>query len=271
MPRCRVPVGSGQHGGSMAPMSVESPDLVHLAVEGGIATVTLDSPANRNALSRRLVTELYAALERAAADEAVRVVVIGAAGRVFCSGVDLSEASSGSMTEGAMAIVGLQRAIATLPQPVVARVQGAARAGGIGIVAAADVAICADGATFALTEVKLGLAPAAISLSVLPRLTARAASYACLTGEVFSGAEAVAMGLVTRAVPADDLDAAVAEVCASLATGAPQGLRETKALLNRELVADIDARGEELAELSARLFGSAAAKQAMAAFLSRGR
>ena len=173
------------------------------------------------------------------------------------------------MEEGARAIVALQRQIVAMPKPVVAVVVGAARAGGIGIVAASDLAVVAEDATFALTEVKLGLTPAVISLTVLPRLTQRAAALTALGGEVFTGAQAAEYGLVTRAVPAGELDAAVAELTAQLATGAAQGLRETKALLSAPLLADIDARGEEMVALSARLFGSDAARAAMTAFLGR--
>ncbi len=246
-----------------------SDELVHYEVAEGVATITLDSPHNRNALSRQLVTELLEALAASDVDDAVRVVVVRAEGRVFCSGADLSEAAEGSMEQGARAMVEMQRRVVAHSKPVVTRVQGAVRAGGIGLVAASDVVVAAEEATFALTEVKLGLAPAAISLTVLPRLTSRAAALTCLGGEVFRGAEAAEMGLVTRAVPADDLDDAVAQVCASLATGAPQGLRETKALLNADLLARIDERADGVAALSARLFGSDAAREAMHAFLSR--
>lgn len=249
-----------------------APDpLVHYDVTAGLATITLDSPANRNALSRRLVRELLAALDRAAADESARVVLLRATGTVFCSGADLSEAATGSMEEGALTILAIQRRILTLPQPVVVRVHGAVRAGGTGIVAACDVAICAEEASFALTEVKLGLAPAAISVTVLSRMTSRAAALACLGGETFRGVDAAAYGLVTSAVARERLDEEVTAVCASLGTGAAQGLRETKALLNRELVERLDARAPELAALSARLFASEEAKEAMLAFLSRPR
>ena len=244
-------------------------ELVHYTVSGAVATITLDSPHNRNALSRQLVTELFEGIERAAADDDVRVLLLAAEGRVFCSGADLSEASTGGMDEGAKRIVDLQRLIATLDKPVVTRVYGAVRAGGIGIVAASDVVVAAEDATFALTEVKLGLAAAIISLTVHARMTPRAAALTTLGGEVFSGADAAAYGLVTTAVPADDLDAEVARVCASLASGAPQGLRESKRILNRELVARIDAHGAEMAELSATLFASEEAKEAMTAFLTR--
>jgi enoyl-CoA hydratase/carnithine racemase len=244
-------------------------ELVHYAAAEGIASLTFDSPHNRNALSRQLVSELYDGLERAGADDEVRVVVIRAEGKVFCSGADLSEASSGSMEEGARGLVELQRRIVEFPKPVVTRVHGAVRAGGIGIVAASDIAIAAEDATFALTEVKLALTPAAISLTVLPRMTSRAAALTALGGETFTGAEAATYGLLTKAVPGDQLDAEVDRICASLATGHPQGLRETKQLLARDLVARIETQGDDLAALSARLFGSDAAREAMLAFLSR--
>lgn len=250
-------------------MSDVPAELVHYAVSDAVATLTLDSQHNRNALSRQLVTELFAHLEAAAADDAVRVVLIRAEGRVFCSGADLAEASTTGMEEGTRRIVDLQRLIVSLDKPVVTRLSGAVRAGGIGIVAASDIAIAAQDATFALTEVKLGLAAAIISLTVHHRMNPRAAALTTLGGEVFTGAEAASYGLVTKAVPADDLDAEVARICASLATGAPQGLRESKRILNRDLLARIDAGGEEMAQLSSRLFASDEAREAMTAFLSR--
>ena len=244
-------------------------ELVHLDVEGPRATITLDSQHNRNALSRQLVAELFAALEAAEADPEVRVVLVRAAGKVFCSGADLSEATADGMEEGARRIVALQRYVVTMSKPVVLRLHGAVRAGGIGLVAASDVVIADEDATFALTEVKLGLAAAIISLTVHARMNPRAAALTTLGGEVFGGRDAAAYGLVTEAVPGDDLDARVEEVCGQLATGAPQGLRESKAILNRDLVARIDAHGEEMAALSARLFASDEARAAMAAFLNR--
>ena len=246
-----------------------SAELVHLEVDDAVATITLDSPHNRNALSRQLVSELFERLDVAEGDDAVKAVVIRSSGRVFCSGADLSEATSQGMEEGARQIVRLQRLIVTMSKPVVVEVVGPVRAGGIGIVAAADVVIAADEATFALTEVKLGLAAAIISLTVHARMSPRAAALTTLGGEVFSGTEAAAYGLVTRSAPADRVPAEVAALCASLATGAAQGLRESKRILNADLVARIDARGEEMAALSASLFASEEAKAAMTAFLTR--
>jgi enoyl-CoA hydratase/methylglutaconyl-CoA hydratase len=252
-------------------MAEQPAELVHLATVDGVATITLDSPHNRNALSRQLVSELFERLEEAEADDEVRVVLVRSSGKVFCSGADLSEASTQGMEEGARRIVALQRLLVTMSKPVVTEVLGAVRAGGIGVIAASDVAVVAQDATFALTEVKLGLAAAIISLTVHHRMTPRAASLTTLSGEVFSGTEAAIYGLVTRAVPAEALGEEVAAVCASLATGAPQGLRESKRILNRDLVARIDAGGEEMAALSAELFASAAAREAMAAFLNQKR
>jgi enoyl-CoA hydratase/carnithine racemase len=255
--------------GSLHRVTDTSSELVHLDVADQVATITLDSPHNRNALSRQLVSELFDRLEAAERDDAVKVLVIRSSGRVFCSGADLSEATSQGMEQGAKEIVRLQRLIVTMGKPVVVEVGGPVRAGGIGIVAAADIAVAAEDATFALTEVKLGLAAAIISLTVHHRMHPRAASLTTLGGEVFSGTEAAAYGLVTMAVPADRLPEEVRALCASLATGAAQGLRESKRILNGELVEKIDTRGEEMAALSARLFASEEAKEAMTAFLNR--
>jgi enoyl-CoA hydratase/carnithine racemase len=244
-------------------------ELVRYEVDGGVATLTLDSPHNRNALSRQLVGELFAGLDRAERDDEVKVVLLRSADRVFCSGADLSEATGEGMAEGAKRIVELQRRIVASPKPVVVRLDGPVRAGGIGIVAAADIVVAAPGTTFALTEVRLGLAAAVISLTVFSRMTSRAASRAVLTGETFDAATAADWGLVTEV--ADDVDAAVGRLLTDLGKGHPQGLRESKRVVNTELLARLDARGEEMAALSAELFGSDAAREAMLAFLSRDR
>lgn len=242
--------------------------LVHVRTEAGVSTVTLDSPHNRNALSRQLVTQLLAALDAAASDPSVRVVVIAAAGPVFCSGADLAEAAAGGMADGARQLVELQRRIVALAVPVVVRLHGPARAGGLGIVGAADVVVAADTVTFAFTEVRLGLAPATISLTTLPRMGARAAAFAYLSGEPFDARDGVRLGLVTRAVPPAELDASVDAIVSSLLQGSPQGLRETKALLAAPLLERIDRLGDELAAQSARLFASPEARAAMHSFLA---
>lgn len=245
------------------------PELVHLTTADGVARVVLDSPRNRNALSRQLVGELVDRLAAAADDAAVKTVVIAAEGPVFCSGADLSEAADGGMADGAWALVALQRQIIVLPKPVVVRLHGPVRAGGLGIVGAADIVLAAASVSFAFSEVRLALAPAAISLTTLPRLTDRAAALAYLTGGAFGAAEAARIGLVTRAVPDEELDAAVDDVVAELAKAAPQGLRETKLLLTAALRERIDASGETVADKSAELFASDEAREAMMSFLER--
>ena len=246
-----------------------SEHLVRYESADGVGTVTLDSPHNRNALSRQLVTELFEALDRAEADDEARVLVIRSADRVFCSGADLSEAAGGGMEEGTKALVQLQRRLVTHPMPVVVRLAGPVRAGGLGIVASADVVLCGDDVTFAFTESRLGLAPAVISLTVVPRLTSRAAADLFLTGRTFDADEAAAMGLVTRSVPAGQLDAAVDEACDELKLAHPQGLRETKQLLARPLLERIDSLADDVSATSARLFASDGAREAMEAFLNR--
>lgn len=245
-------------------------ELVHYEVADGIGTITLDSPHNRNALSRQLVTELIARLEESVSDES-RVVVLRSADRVFCSGADLSEAATVSMEDAAAGIIGIMRGIVAHPKPVVVRLGGPVRAGGLGIVAAADIALCGDDVTFAFTESRLGLAPAMISLTVLPRLTSRAASDTFLSGRTFDASEAATMGLVTRSVPADRLDEAISATCADLMQAHPQGLAETKSLLGRDLLHNIDEHGEEMARLSSSLFASEGAREAMTAFLNKSR
>lgn len=244
-------------------------ELVHYEAGGGVATVTLDSPRNRNALSRQLVSELFERLDRAAADDEARVVLLRSADRVFCSGADLSEAAEGSMADGARALVDLQRTLLTHPKPVLVRLAGPVRAGGLGIVAASDLVLCSDDVTFAFTESRLALAPAVISLSVLPRLTSRAAYDTFLSGRTFDATEAAAMGLVTRSVPAAELDDAVAQTTAGLLAAHPQGLLETKRLLARGVLEHLEANAEDMIALSARLFGSDEAREAMLAFLSK--
>ena len=243
--------------------------LVHRADDDRIAVVTLDSPANRNALSRRLVAELTEHLSDAAGDESLHGVLLRSSHPVFCAGADLKEAQTVDMVDAARAIIGLQRAIVALPVPVVTRLDGPVRAGGLGLVASSDVVVCRDDVTVALTEVRLGLAAAVISIPLRARLSPRAASDWFLTGRSVTAAEARDQGLVTHVVPADGMDAAITSVLQDLRAGARQGLVEAKRLLTRDLVAAFDADGEEMARLSGLLFHSAVARERMAAALRR--
>lgn len=248
-------------------MTTSDAALVRLDRGDRIATVTLDSPTNRNALSRRLVGELTQALVDAAQDDAVHAVVLTHTGSVFCSGAALDEALEHGMVQGAQEMLALFRAVLELPVPVVARVDGAVRAGGLGLLAACDVVVSGARSTFAFTEVRLGLAPAIISLPLRPLLDARAASRYYLTGETFDAATAEAMGLVT--VSAEDVDAALARVLDGLRAASRQGLRETRRLTTRDRLRALDDDGPAMTELSARLFGSDEARSRFEAFLSR--
>ncbi len=242
-------------------------ELVHLAVEAGIATVTLDSPANRNALSRQLRGELLDRLRAALADGAVRVIVLTHTGPVFCSGMDLREAAgSGAGDQGINEFPALLELLWTSPKPCVARLAGPARAGGVGLVAACDLAVAVDTATFAFTEVRLGIVPAVISVPVLPRLLPRAAHELFLTGEVFDAARAVQIGLLTSAVGADALDAEVARYTGMLVLGSPSALADTKALLTAGSAATFAADLAAASEVSARHFASDEGQEGIAAF-----
>lgn len=247
---------------------------VRYEVAGGVATLTLDSPHNRNAISSRLVGQLRQGLDAARADDQVRTVVLTHTGGTFCAGADLSEASSieGASPDELAAertrqMVDLLRAIVQLPKPVVARIDGHVRAGGMGLVGACDLAVAGPASTFALTEVRLGLAASIISLTVIPRLTSRAAGRYFLTGEKFGPEEAESIGLISRFAP--DPEAAVRELTATLRACSPQGLAESKKLTTVRMLADFDRYEDSLAAQSAKLFGSPEAIEGMTAFLQK--
>ncbi|MES9555605.1 enoyl-CoA hydratase family protein [Streptomyces sp. NPDC088190] len=234
------------------------------AHDRGITTLTLDSPANRNALSAGLVAELAAALDACAGDDAVRAVVLTHTGNTFCAGADLTAPPDPH------ALVALMRRIVALPKPVVARVTGHVRAGGLGLLAACDISAAGPEASFALTESRLGLAPAVISMPLLPRTDPRAAARYYLTGERFDATEAARIGLITLAAgPAEDIDKALAPVLDGLRKASPQGLAASKELVTATVLSTFDQHAEDLIARSAALFASAEAREGMTAFLER--
>jgi len=242
--------------------------LVQYRVERAIAVVTLDSPDNRNALSAQLVEELSAHLGTAGADDAVRAVVLTHTGSTFCAGADLKEAAAeGGPAQGTARMLALLRLIVELPKPVIARIEGNVRAGGLGIVGACDIAIAGPTSSFAFTEVRLGLAPAIISLTTLGRMSERAAARYYLTGERFDAPTAAAAGLVSAAV--NDLDSEITAIADALRGCSPQGLAQTKPLTTRAVLAAFEQRADEVQAQSARLFSSDEAREGMAAFLQR--
>lgn len=246
---------------------------VRYAVRDGAAHVTLDSPHNRNAVSSALLAGLRQALARAAAEDSARVVVLGHTGGTFCAGADLGEAAGAAddpaeqAAERTRVFIGLLREIVALPKPVIAVVDGHVRAGGMGLVGACDLALAGPGSTFALTESRLGLAASMITLTLLPRMTSRAASRYMLSGECFDAQTAESTGLVTEAV--EDTGAALDALLREFRACSPQGLRENKELLTADLLERIDERGEDLAARSARLFGTPEVHEGVLAFLER--
>ncbi len=245
-------------------------ELVHLDVAEGVATITLDSPTNRNALSSRLRRELLGHLDAARADGGVRVIVLTHTGPVFCAGMDLKESrGAGAQDQGVNEVPQILQTLWTSPKPVVAKLTGAARAGGVGLVAACDIAVAAAEATFAFTEVRIGVVPAVISVTVLPRLLPRAAHELFLTGETFDARRAAAIGLLNSAVPADALDGEVRRYVEALRLGAPGALAATKAMLGRERPATLDAQFAEMLELSARHFAGAEGQEGIRAFAEK--
>lgn len=238
---------------------------------GPYARLTLDSPHNRNALSTTLVNQLHQGLRDASADPAVRAVVLGHTGGTFCAGADLSEAGEGDAYDLAVArareMAALMRAIVASPLPVIAAIDGHVRAGGFGLVGACDIAVAGPRSTFALTEARIGVAPAIISLTLLPKLSARAAARYYLTGEKFGAGQAAEIGLITLA--AEDVGAAVDELVSEIGRGSPQGLAASKALTTAAVLERFDRDAERLAEESARLFVSDEAREGMLAFLEK--
>ena len=247
------------------------PSLVHYAVEGPVARITLDSPDNRNALSTKLVNQLHQAFTEATEEAGVRSVVLDHTGGTFCAGADLAEAAGRDpgdvAVDRARELTQLLRRILKLPIPVIAAVDGHVRAGGLGLVGACDIAVAGQASTFALTEARIGVAPSIISLTLLPKMTARSAGRYFVTGEKFGAAEAAEMGLIT--ISADDVKATVASLTATIGKASPQGLAASKALTTAAILESFDRHAEELTEQSARLFVSEEAREGMLAFLQK--
>ncbi len=253
------------------------PPLVRIDHRGPATWITLDSPANRNALSRRLVHSLAGALDEAAGRGA-RLVVLTGAGNTFCSGADLGErlhppaAGESPPPADEVTVAGLLTRIAHAPLPVLARVNGHVRAGGMGLVAAADLAVAPITATFGFSEVRVGVAPAMIAVPALRVMTTRAIQRHMLTGEPFAADEAERSGLLTQAFATpSEMDGWISAMTETLGMGAPGAVAATKQLLSELRNRDWD-EGMRLAEArSDQLFDSAEAAEGMRAFLEKRR
>lgn len=248
-------------------------EAVRYEVSGAVATLTMDQPHNRNALTPALLGGLADGLEAAVADEAVGVVVLTHTGPAFCAGADLSGGSPAGLAGGGKrrggrrdGLADLLAAIQDSTKPVVARIAGHCVAGGIGLAAACDISVAGDGARFAFTEVRIGVAPAIISVVCLPKLRRADALDLFLSGERISAGRAAEVGLITRAVPADGLDAEIAAVVGRLLAGGPSALAAAKRLVYTIPGMAREAAFTRTTEVSQALFASAEAAEGMAAF-----
>jgi methylglutaconyl-CoA hydratase len=233
-------------------------------IDGGAAWITLNRPENRNALSQGLVTELHAHLAVANDDPDVRCIVVTGTGPAFCAGADLKN-RQGERTGPTFPDV-LKRIIDS-PKPVIAAVNGAAFAGGLGLVGACDIVIAAEDAQFSFSEVRIGVIPAIIAVVCVPKLGTHDAMRLFLTGERFTGAQAVGLGLVHRAVDKARLHAAVQEEIDMICLGAPNAVIECKKLVRRAAQAQpIEDAFREMEAWSKRMFASADGQEGMAAF-----
>ena len=243
---------------------------MHVGVDAaGIATVTLDSPANRNALSRALLADLTAALDRATEPD-VRAIVLTHTPPAFCAGADLKERSAGPPDSTPM--IEQMRRLTDCDAPTIAAVKGPVRAGGIGLMASCDLVVVAESVDFAFTEVRIGVAPAIISVPILRRANPSFLRAAFLTGERFGAARAREMGLVDHvgATP-DDVDHIVRELCTGILAGAPRAVAETKRLLHTVPGLPRDEAFARMQALSEELFQGDDAAEGMAAFLEKRR
>jgi methylglutaconyl-CoA hydratase len=254
-------------------MTTSAPSSVRYEVTGTVARLTLDRPEARNALDAAGLAELLDGLRAAAADSSVRAVVLTGAGTVFCAGADLAATSTsaqgGFSASGPQALADVLEEMLTLPKPVIARVQGSVAGGGIGLVAAADLAVAVDSAKFAFSEVRVGVAPAVISVVALARMNRAVATELMLTGARVDAEHVHAAGLVHRVVGADQLDAAVDAWVHDIELSGPRAVAATKQLLAQVPTMPRAQAWEWTTQLSASLFGSAEAAEGMSAFLQR--
>lgn len=248
---------------------------VTYTVTDAIATVTLNRPDLRNRLSPQAMAMTCSFFEQAGLDPAVRVIVITGTGNTFCSGADLSAATSTDSSmdsftnSGPTELVKLLKAIIDCPKVTIARVQGHVAAGGNGIVASCDIAIAVDEAKFAFSEVRLGLAPAVISVPCLAVMNRRDAQELLLTGDRVDAARALRAGLLTSVVVSEKLDDEVGKYCSMLVLAGPEAVGHTKELLRRVPTLPRDESFEWVRALSAEVFASPEGQEGMSAYLNK--
>jgi methylglutaconyl-CoA hydratase len=244
--------------------------LVGVERSDGVAKLLLDSPANRNALSAQLRSELHAGLCQAIADDTVRSIVLGHTGTVFCSGADLKEARGGPPAPGTPTVPQILVEIWQSPKPVIGVLSGVARAGGLGLVAACDIVIASETVTFACTEVRLGVVPAVISAVMLPRMAPAAIHQLYLSGLPASAQWAKEAGLVDVVAEPERLEAEVQRFTEAFGLAAPGALAATKRLTRSETaVSRLESELADLERMSAQFFASDEGREGLAAFAER--
>lgn len=238
-------------------------DIVTVELDDGVATVTLDSQANRNALSRQLVAELAACVDEAE-QPTTRAIVLTHRGGTFCAGADLKERAALDGAPDSRPVVEVMRRLMDAPQPTIAAIHGAVRAGGIGLMASCDLVVVDPAVSFALTEVRIGVAPAIISVPILRRVPASRIASAMLTGQPFDAHEARQIGLVTHV--SADVRLTVSELCDAIRAASPLAIAETKRLLRTVPAMERDDAFDAMRALSDALFSGPHAAEGMAAF-----
>ncbi len=242
---------------------------------GGVRTLTLNRPERRNALTPEMQRELIAAFESAAADDGVRVVVLAGAGEGFCAGLDLAvlqglaEKGPEEHEAGARRIARLFRMLYELPKPTIARVHGAAIAGGTGLATMCDFTIATPGAKFAYTEARIGFVPAVVSAFLVLQVGEKRARDLLLTARVFGAEEAKALGLVNEVVEDAGLDGRVSELAGALMANSPESLSATKRLLAAQNKFWLDSAMEEAMKANAESRGTHDFLEGVQAFLEK--
>jgi methylglutaconyl-CoA hydratase len=251
-------------------------DTLEIGVAGKVATITLNRPDVRNAFNEDAIADLAMAFDELSQEGDVRAIVLAAKGPAFCAGADLNwmkKMAGYTPAENeadALRLADMLRTIYFSPKPVVAKVQGDCYAGGMGLVAACDIVVVADGVNFCLSEVKLGLIPATISPYVIKAMGEQAARRYFLTAERFDAQEARRLGLAHEVVPAEQLDASVGNIVAALAANSPNAVREAKKLVRDIAGVPIDdVLLADTAERIAAIRASAEGREGVASFLEK--
>jgi methylglutaconyl-CoA hydratase len=251
-------------------------ETLTIAIDGKVATVTLNRPQLRNAFNETSISELTLAFDQLGQNEDVRAIVLAANGPAFCAGADLNwmkKMAGYSQAENqadAMRLASMLRTIYYCPKPVVAKVQGDCYAGGMGLVAACDIVVAADGVNFCLSEVKLGLIPATISPYVIKAMGEQASRRYFLTAERFTATEAKHMGLAHEVAVPEALDSTVQAITAALCANSPNAVREAKRLVREVAGVPIDdAMLADTADRIAAIRASNEGREGVASFLEK--